>query len=93
MQDIARRGQFNSKVYFEAVLTLANRVGRDLAAHVDWQASYSGCDVEIYLRGFSYEQKPAYGNDRSDEELRVAMKGLPDLAPQHGAANIDRQGL
>jgi len=45
-----------------------------------------GCDLEIYLRGFSYEQKPAYGNDRSDDELRKAMHGKAELVPPHGAA-------
>jgi hypothetical protein len=88
LQDIAQRastpGTFSSGRY----AALADRVGRDVAAKVDWQATYSGCDMEIYLRGFSYEQKPAYGNDRSDDELRAAMKGQPGLAPPHGAAIV-----
>lgn len=67
LQDIARRagkqGTYSSGRY----AALADRVRRDLSAKVDWQATYSGCDLEIYLRGFAYEQKPAYGNDRSDD--------------------------
>ena len=88
LQDIARRtgkpGTYSSGRY----AALANRVRRDLGTKVDWQATYSGCDLEIYLRGFAYEQKPAYGNDRSDDELRAAMRGKPSLAPPHGAAIV-----
>jgi hypothetical protein len=88
LQDIARRaskpGTYSSGRY----AALADRVHRDLTAKVDWDATYSGCDLEIYLRGFAYEQKPAYGNDRSDDELRAAMHEKPGLAPPHGAAIV-----
>jgi hypothetical protein len=88
LQDIARRANSPATFTSRQFSALANRVRRDLAAKVDWQATYSGCDLEIYLRGFSYEQKPAYGNDRSDDELRAAMHGNPTLAPPHGAAIV-----
>ena len=56
LQEIARRantpGSFSSNRY----AGLADRVKRDGAAKVEWQGTYSGCDLEIYLRGFSYEQ-------------------------------------
>jgi hypothetical protein len=88
LQDIARRaskpGTYSSGRY----AALADLVRRDLSAKVDWQATYSGCDLEIYLRGFAYEQKPAYGNDRSDDQLRAGMHGKPRLAPPHGAAIV-----
>jgi hypothetical protein len=88
LQDIAQRA--NSPATFTSMQfsTLAGRVRRDLAAKVDWQATYSGCDLEIYLRGFAFEQKPAYGNDRSDDQLLAAMHGHPGLAPPHGAAIV-----
>ena len=88
LQDIARRANSPATFTSSRFSALADRVRRDIAAHVDWQATYSGCDLEIYLRGFSYEQKPAYGNDRSDDELRAAMHGNPGLAPPHGAAIV-----
>lgn len=88
LKDIARRANSSETFTAKQFSALANRVKRDLTAKVDWQATYSGCDMEIYLQGFAYEQKPAYGNDRSDDQLRVAMKGLPDLAPPHGAAVV-----
>jgi len=88
LQDIARRagkqGTYSSGRY----AALADRVRRDLSAKVDWQATYSGCDLEIYLRGFAYEQKPAYGNDRSDDQLGAAMHTKRGLAPPHGAAIV-----
>jgi hypothetical protein len=88
LQDIARRANSPASFTSSRFSALADRVRRDIAAHVDWQATYSGCDLEIYLRGFSYEQKPAYGNDRSDEELQAAMHGNSGLAPPHGAAIV-----
>jgi hypothetical protein len=88
LEDIARRANSPGTFTSSRFSALADRVRRDMAAHVDWQATYSGCDLEIYLRGFSYEQKPAYGNDRSDDELRAAMHGHSGLAPPHGAAIV-----
>jgi hypothetical protein len=88
LQDIARRANSPTTFTSRQFSTLADRVQRDLTAKIDWDATYSGCDLEIYLRGFSYEQKPAYGNDRSDDELRAAMHGKPGLAPPHGAAIV-----
>ncbi len=88
LQDIARRANSPATYTSRQFSALADRVRRDIAAKVDWQATYAGCDMEIYLRGFSYEQKPAYGNDRSDEQLRAAMHGRPGLAPPHGAAIV-----
>jgi hypothetical protein len=67
---------------------LADRVRGDTAAKVDWQATYDGCDLEIYLRGFSYEYHPAYGNERTEDQLRAAMNGRPGLAPPHGSAIV-----
>jgi hypothetical protein len=80
LQDIAQRANLPAAFTSMQFSTLAGRVRRDLAAKVDWQATYSGCDIEIYLRGFAYEQKPAYGNDRSDDQLLAAMHGHPGLA-------------
>jgi hypothetical protein len=88
LQDIARRANSPETFTSKQFSALADRVRRDLSARIDWQATYSGCDLEIYLRGFAYEQKPAYGNDRSDDELRAAMHGNPSLAPPHGAAIV-----
>jgi hypothetical protein len=88
LQDLAHRASTPGTYSSGRYAALADRVRRDMAAKVDWDATYSGCDMEIYLRGFSYEQKPAYGNDRSEDQLRAAMHGRADLTPPHGAAIV-----
>lgn len=94
LEDIARRAGVAASYTASRYRVLADSVRHDIAAKVDWQSTYAGCDVEIYLRAFSFEQKPAYGNDRSDDDLRAALHGKPDLAPPHGAAIVaDRAAL
>lgn len=88
LNDIARRAGIKGSYSSVEYAALADRVRRDFSAKVDWDAAYSGCDLEIYLRGFAFEEKPAYGNDRSDDELRAAMHGKPGLAPPHGGAIV-----
>lgn len=88
LEDIARRANIKDSFTAGRFAALAERVRRDIAAKVDWQATYSGCDLEIYLRGFSYEYHPAYGNERTEDQLRAAMHGRPDLAPPHGSAIV-----
>ncbi|HEV8016710.1 MAG TPA: hypothetical protein VGP48_14320 [Stellaceae bacterium] len=75
-----RAGSFTAK-RFAALAAWAKSA---LAAKLDWDESYAGCDMEIYLRVFSFEPKPAYGNDRSDDDLRRAMNVGPGQAPLHG---------
>jgi hypothetical protein len=88
LADMARRinkaGSFSARRF----AALSDWVRKELAADLDWDATYSGCDMEIYLRGFSFEPKPAYGNDRSDDELRTAMNGRAGTMPLHGAAVV-----
>jgi hypothetical protein len=88
LQDIARRANIPGTFTAEQFHALAARVKQHLAAKVDWDAAYAGCEIEIYLNGFSFEQKPAYGDDRSDDALGVAMQVRSGLAPPHGAAIV-----
>jgi hypothetical protein len=88
LQDIARRANTPGTFTAERFGALATRVRQHLAAKIDWEATYAGCDMEIYLRGFAYEQKPAYGNDRSEGALGTAMHVRSGLAPPHGAAIV-----
>ena len=81
---INRAGSYSERRF----AALSDWVRKELAANLDWDATYSGCDMEIYLRAFSFEPKPAYGNDRSDDELRQAMKGRAGTMPLHGAAVV-----
>jgi hypothetical protein len=42
---------------------LSTKVKADLAANVDWDAVYSGCDLDIYLHAFSYEPTTGYADE------------------------------
>ncbi|HXZ17867.1 MAG TPA: hypothetical protein VEH77_18230 [Roseiarcus sp.] len=88
LDDIAKRADIKDSFTGGRFAALADRIRRDMAAKIDWRATYSGCDLEIYLRGFSYEYHPAYGNERTEDQLRAAMHGRPDLAPPHGSAIV-----
>jgi hypothetical protein len=88
LKDIAKRARRRGTYSNGRYVALGERVRKDIAAKVDWESTYSGCDMEIYLRAFSYEQKPAYGNDRTEDQLRTALHGKANLAPPHGAAIV-----
>lgn len=88
LADMARRTNTEGSFSARRFATLADWVKHELAANLDWDAAYSGCDLEVYLRGFAFELKPAYGNDRSDDELRAAMHGKAGTLPLHGAAMV-----
>jgi hypothetical protein len=84
VQRINTPGTFSSQGFAR----LADQVKKDLTGKADWTAAYSGCDAEIYLRGFSIEAKPDYGNDRSEAQLAAAMKVRPGAQAPHGAAIV-----
>jgi hypothetical protein len=85
---MARRANAAGSFSARRFAALADWAKHELAANLDWDATYSGCDLEIYLRGFAFEPKPAYGDDRSDDELRAAMHGKAGTLPLHGAAVV-----
>jgi hypothetical protein len=69
--------------------SLANQVKSHLAAKVDWDAVYSGCDLDIYLHAFSYEPATGYANEiRAESQLTTAMNVKPGLASPAGAAIV-----
>jgi hypothetical protein len=88
LEDIAKRASKAGTYSNGRYGALGERVRKDMTAKVDWDSTYAGCDMEIYLRAFSYEQNPAYGNDRTEDQLRKAMNGRANLAPPHGAAIV-----
>jgi len=88
LADMARRSNAAGSFSARRFAALSDWTRKELAANLDWDAAYSGCDLEIYLRGFAFEPKPAYGNDRSDDELRAAMHGKAGTLPLHGAAVV-----
>jgi len=68
---------------------LMNQVKSHLAAHVDWDAAYSGCDIDTYLRAFSYEPAGGYAEQmRSASQLSAALNVKAGLNPPAGAAIV-----
>jgi hypothetical protein len=88
LHDLVTRINTPSSFSAQSFVRLANRVKRDLAANTDWDATYSGCDEVIYLYGFSIEVEPAYGNTRTPDQLRVAMRVRQSASPPRGAALV-----
>jgi hypothetical protein len=78
-------GSFSAEIFPK----LAKRVKADLAAKQDWGATYSGCDLDIYLHAFSYEPVGGYANEiRSESQLRIAMGMKQDALAPTGAAVV-----
>jgi len=68
---------------------LTNKVKADLAANVDWDSVYSGCDLDIYLHAFSYEPVTGYADEiRTTNQLGSAMHVREAMAPPTGAAIV-----
>lgn len=68
---------------------LSNKVKADLTAKVDWDAVYSGCDLDMYLHAFSYEPTTGYADEiRTTSQLGSAMHVKEGLAPPTGAAIV-----
>jgi hypothetical protein len=89
LTNIVRRinstGSFSAQTFSK----LANKVQADLAANVDWDAVYSGCDLDIYLHTFSYEPASGYANEtRAESQLSTAMNVKPGMSSPAGAVIV-----
>ena len=68
---------------------LADTVKRDLATKTDWDASYSGCDIYVYLHAFSITAMTGYaGQTKSEQELASTMNVGAGSSPPIGAALV-----
>jgi hypothetical protein len=68
---------------------LADQIKRDLASNVDWDATYSGCDIDIYLHAFTIEPRGGYQFEiRSEDQLRTSMHVRPGASAPAGAAGV-----
>jgi len=82
---INRPGSFSARRFAR----LVERVEADLAANIDWDATYSGCDIDIYLHGFSIEPRGGYASEtRPEEQLDTAMGVRPGAQAPAGAAVV-----
>jgi hypothetical protein len=78
-------GSFSAQIFAK----LADQVKAHLAANVDWDAAYSGCDIDTYLHAFSYEPAAGYAEQmRSASQLSAAMNVKPGLSPPAGTAIV-----
>jgi hypothetical protein len=82
---INRQGSYSARRFAR----LVGQVKDDLATKIDWDATYSGCDIDIYLRAFSVEVRSGYLTEvRGEEQLRAAMKVRPGASAPTGAAIV-----
>jgi hypothetical protein len=84
-------GRINAAGSFSAQIfpKLADQVKAAVAAKVDWDAAYSGCDTDTYLHAFSYETAAGYADQmRSASQLSAAMNVRPGQLPPTGAAIV-----
>jgi hypothetical protein len=84
LRDLASRINQAGSYSMQRFGQLAGQIARDLAAHIDWDAAYSGCNEKTYLFAFSYEPQEAGFLDT----LRADLKPAPGTAPPAGAAVV-----
>jgi hypothetical protein len=89
MNDLVARINTPGSFSAQNFARLANKVKSDLAPNVDWDATYSGCDLDIYLHAFSYEPVSGYANEiRSGSQMSTAMNVRQGMLPPAGAAIV-----
>jgi hypothetical protein len=83
LADLTRRvgvpGSYSAKRFDQ----LAGQIGRDLAAHNDWRATYSGCNATVYQYAFSYEPQDGHA-----AEVHAALQLSPGATAPAGAAVV-----
>jgi hypothetical protein len=89
MKDMVTRINSSGSFSAQSFARLSNKVKADLAANVDWDAVYSGCDLDIYLHAFSYEPTTGYADEiRTTSQLGSAMHVKEGMAPPTGASIV-----
>ena len=88
VQRIKEPGSFSAKMWAR----LSHQVKVELDAPVDWGATYSGCDIDIYLRGFPFESSGGYSQEqRSASQMDAALHVKSGLHAPAGAAPVAAQ--
>ena len=68
---------------------LTAQVRRDLSSTIDWDATYSGCDIDIYLHAFTIEPRGGYPQEiRTEDDLRSALHVKLGASAPAGAAGV-----
>jgi hypothetical protein len=89
LNDLATR--INSRDTFSAqkFSRLASLVKADVAADVEWDAAYSGCDIDIYLHTLSVEETRVYASEvRSQDRIRSELRMHTNAKPPAGVALV-----
>ena len=74
ISDMVTRINSSGSFSAQSFARLSNKVKSDLAANVDWDAVYSGCDLDMYLHAFSYEPTTGYADEiRTTGQLGSAL--------------------
>lgn len=89
VKDIVRRVNKIDSFSFVTFSAMTGQVANDLKAKVDWQAAYSGCDIDVYLHAMSLETSGGYADEsRDNRQLKRAMNIDGPMAAPAGAAIV-----
>ena len=82
---VGQPGSFSAKMYEK----LARQAAADISDQVDWDATYSGCDIDIYLHAFSFESTGGYAQERrTAAQMSDALHVQPGKKAPAGAAVV-----
>jgi hypothetical protein len=89
LREMASRINLSGTYSAQMFKQLGEEVRSDLKAKDNWDAAYSGTDIDVYLRTFSYESRGGYASEvRSERQLSAALHLQPGETAPHGAAII-----
>ena len=76
-------GSYTAKMWAK----LTSRAKDYVHSNADWGATYSGCDLDLYLRSFSFGSSGGYSSEtRSDAQIAAAMHPAEGKSAPRGAA-------
>lgn len=89
LKDMATRINKARSFSSQRFAKLAMQVSVDLKPGTDWSATYSGCDLDVYLHAFSYEFTDGYVDEqRLSAQIKVATNIRQSGTPPSGAAIV-----
>jgi hypothetical protein len=83
LEDLAKRTSVPGSYSAARFDHLAKQTARDLASKIDWNATYTGCELEVYLYAYSFE--PQYDNA---PKIHAALQLGPEVVAPAGAAIV-----
>jgi hypothetical protein len=83
LEDIAKRIRVPDSFSGARFDQLAKQTAHDLASKIDWNATYTGCDLDVYLYAFSFEPQYDYA-----PKIHAALRLGPNVEAPAGAAVV-----